>query len=140
MRRFFTGKTLTRLGPTMNFEELPEFQRDFRNLVNKYKTLPEDMEQFREIVLEFPLGGKKHSGILTGSDRFSIIKARLSCRYLKGSSLRIIYAYCKTKNRIDFIEIYFKGNKQREDKRRIGSYLGQCSRFAAAGCKSFKGK
>jgi hypothetical protein len=57
-----------------------------------------------------------------------IIKARMFCRSLRGSSLRIIYAYIFGRAEItfvgiEFIELYFKGNKQREDEERIKEYL-----------------
>ncbi|GAH23033.1 unnamed protein product, partial [marine sediment metagenome] len=44
-------------------------------------------------------------------------------RYLKGSSLRIIYAYCENKQKVEFIQLYFKGGKENEDNNRIKNYL-----------------
>ena len=117
----------------MNFEEMPEFIKDFKKLGKKYRSLPEDMKQFRKIVLKFPLGSKKHFNVLKSLDGLSIVKARLSCQYLKGSSLRIVYAYCETKGKIEFIEIYSKSDKQREDRKRLRSYISQCSRLSATG-------
>jgi len=42
---------------------------------------------------------------------------------LKGSSLRIIYAYFEEDQQIEFIELYFKGDKENEDRNRIKNYL-----------------
>jgi hypothetical protein len=35
------------------------------------------------------------------------------------SGIRIIYAYYENEDVIEFIEIYFKGDKENEDKNRI---------------------
>ena len=53
-----------------------------------------------------------------------IYKARkFACRFLKGtgsrSGIRIIYAYYPDLDKIEFIEIYYKGDKENEDRERI---------------------
>lgn len=107
----------------MNFRELPEFRKEFRRLAKKYKSLADDLEEFRKVVSVAPLGnGSKHFKILYAGD-VSIVKARLSCRYLKGSSLRIIYAYVEVDEEVEFIELYFKGDKEIEDGERVKRYL-----------------
>jgi len=40
------------------------------------------------------------------------------------SGIRIIYAYFEKEDAIEFIEIYFKGDKENEDKKRIKKYSG----------------
>ncbi len=42
---------------------------------------------------------------------------------LKRSTLRLTYAYHEDENKIYFIEIYFKGDKENEDRERIKEYL-----------------
>ena len=108
---------------TMSFDELPEFQKEFKRLVKKYKSLSQDLEEFKRVVVVAPLGNSKHFNIITKNEQCAIVKARLFCRYLKGSSLRIIYAFYGNNLKIDFIEIYFKGNKENEDRKRIKEYL-----------------
>ncbi len=59
-----------------------------------------------------------------------IYKARkFTCRSLKGtgsrSGIRIIYAYFDKEDKIEFIEIYFKGDKENEDRERIVKHYGQ---------------
>jgi hypothetical protein len=108
---------------TMNFDELSEFQRELKRLGKKYKSLPDDLKEFRSVVSVIPLGNSKHFNIISRNDTLCIVKARLFCRFLKGSSLRIIYAYFEQEQRIEFIELYFKGNKQNEDHDRIKEYL-----------------
>ncbi len=53
-----------------------------------------------------------------------LYKARkFSCRALKGrgaaSGIRVIYAYYPQEDIIEFIEIYYKGKKENEDRERI---------------------
>jgi len=88
-------------------------------------SLSDDLLEFKKVVTKFPFGNSKHFTALHIQENITIIKARLFCRYLRGSSLRIIYAYNKDKQRIDFIEIYFKGDKEKEDRARILKYYGK---------------
>lgn len=110
----------------MNFNELPEFQKEFKRLGKKYKSLSDDLREFCNIITVVPLGNSKHFNIMTKTESYCIIKARLFCRYLKGSSLRVIYSYSEQKNKIDFIELYFKGEKENENRDRIKEYLKDC--------------
>jgi len=107
----------------MNFDETDEFSKDFKRLSKKYKSLVYDLLEFKKVVSKFPLGTGKHFVILITKETVKIIKGRLFCRYLKGSSLRIIYAYCENKHRVEFIQLYFKGDKENEDHSRIKNYL-----------------
>ena len=108
----------------MNYNELPEFSREFKRFSKKYRSLPDDLEEFKRVVDVAPLGNSKHFNIITRNEQRAIVKARLFCRYLKGSSLRIIYAYFEPEDRIEFIEIYSKGDKANEDRRRISDIYG----------------
>ena len=51
---------------------------------------------------------------------------KFACRSLKGrgvkSGIRVIYSWCKSSSKVVFIEIYFKGDKENEDKERINRY------------------
>ena len=56
-----------------------------------------------------------------------IYKAKkFACRSLKGkgvqSGIRVIYTYFEKIDKIEFIEIYYKGDKENEDKERILLY------------------
>ena len=52
---------------------------------------------------------------------------KFACRSLKGrgvmSGIRVIYAYHVAASKVEFIEIYFKGEKENEDRERIKEYL-----------------
>jgi len=107
----------------MNFNELPKFKKEYKRFAKKYKSLFDDLQGFRNVISIIPLGNSKHFNIITQTESVRIVKARLFCRYLKGSSLRIIYSYIEKEERIDFIELYFKRDKNNEDKKRIKEYL-----------------
>jgi hypothetical protein len=107
----------------MNFNELPEFSKEFKRLAKKYKSLPKDLAEFKRVLTVEPLGNSKHFNVITKKDQCAVVKARLFCRYLKGSSLRIIYAFHCNSLKTDFIEIYFKGIKENENCERIKEYL-----------------
>lgn len=108
---------------TMSFDEQPEFSKEFARLAKKYRSLPDDIEEFKKVLVARPLGAGKHFNVITKTEIVSIVKARLFCKYLKGASLRIVYAYHESASRFEFIEIYFKGNKENEDRERIKEYL-----------------
>ena len=109
---------------TMNFDELPEFQKELKRLARKYKSLPDDLREFRNVVAAVPLGNSKHFNVITKTEVLHIVKARLFCRYLKGSSIRVIYSYFEQNSHIEFIELYCKDDKENEDHGRIKEYLG----------------
>ena len=109
----------------MNFEKTKEFTKEYKKLLKRYKTLPDDLDTLKKILTKFPGGKGRHFNIITERETFFVIKARLFCRALKGSSLRIIYAYLEDEEviNIEFIELYFKGDKESEDRQRIKKYL-----------------
>ena len=108
---------------TMTFDELPEFQKERKRLARKYRSLSDDLREFRNVVSVVPLGNRKHFAVIAQNENLHIVKARLFCRYLKGSSLRVLYSYFEQEQRIEFIEIYFKGDKENEDRHRVKEYL-----------------
>lgn len=107
----------------------PEFEKDMKKLLKKFKTLEDDIEIFIEKQLNlYHKLNVDNKGILqiTGLQikNPKIYKAKkFACRSLKGkgvnSGIRVIYAYFESEDRIDLIEIYYKGDKENEDKERI---------------------
>ena len=112
--------------------QLPEFTKDLKKLFKKYKTLPEDLEIFIDKQLKLLHKLKiDNGGVVRISDLgisyLEIYKARkFACRSLKGtggrSGIRVIYAYYPDQDKIEFIEIYYKGDQDNEDRRRILAY------------------
>jgi mRNA-degrading endonuclease RelE of RelBE toxin-antitoxin system len=108
---------------------LPEFGRDFKKLSKRFRTLEEDFKTFVDTQLNlFHKQGIDNKGVLPisglGIPNPKIYKAKkFACRSLKGrgvdSGIRVIYAYWEEKDKLEFIEIYFKGDKENEDRDRI---------------------
>ena len=106
-----------------------EFEREFKKLLKRFKTLDEDLDNFINVQLKLIHKLEKdNSGIVRisdlGIDSPKIYKAKkFTCKALKGkgvaSGIRIIYAYYEAEDVIEFIEIYYKGEKANEDRDRI---------------------
>jgi len=109
----------------MNFSETNKFSKDFKRLSKKYRSLPDDLLEFKRIVSEIPFGSGKHFVVLHENEEVKILKARLFCKYLRGASLRITYAYVEASTTINFIELYFKGEQANENKALINEFLRQ---------------
>ncbi len=114
----------------MNFDETPEFKREFKKLSKKYKSLLKDLKDFMSAVSTKPLGPRKSLSILakqdlrSGEGKLHIAKAHFFCGYLKSNhKLRIVYAYFEQEQKIEFIEIYFKGSQSNHNIKRINDYL-----------------
>lgn len=107
----------------MSFNELPEFSKEFKRFSKKYLSLSSDLAEFKQILRVVPLGNSKHFNVITKTEQCVIVKARFFCRYLKGASLRIIYAFHCQNCKIEFIEIYLKSEKENEDHNKINKYL-----------------
>lgn len=107
----------------MNFDATREFDRDFKRLAKRYRSLDEDLEELKRVLVLFPIGNGRHFATLIETGVIKIVKARLFCGYLKGSSLRVIYAYIEGLEQIEFIELYYKGDDKTEDKGRINQFL-----------------
>jgi mRNA-degrading endonuclease RelE of RelBE toxin-antitoxin system len=108
---------------------LSEFEKDIKNLRKRFRTLDGDIDNFvKSALVPFHKGSDDYGGIVVVSDlgieEPKIYKVRkFACRALKGkgnqTGIRIIYAYFKDEDRIEFVEIYFKGDKENEDRKRI---------------------
>ena len=105
------------------FDALAEFEKEFKRLFKKYGTLDDDLEKFKKILITTPTGIGKNFVTVYSSQTVKIVKARIACRALRDRSLRIVYSYFEQEQRVEFIELYFKGNKENEDRDRIKKYL-----------------
>lgn len=111
---------------------LPDFNKDFKRLLRRFKTLEEDLMIFIEKQLNLYHKLKKdNKGIFPltglGVEYPRIYKAKkFACRSLKTkgvqSGIRVVYAYFEDADRIELIEIYYKGDKQSEDRDRISKH------------------
>lgn len=115
--------------PFKEIVRLPEFERDIKKLIKRFRSLEDDLENFIKFELRLfhkldidNRGVVEISGLGIRGPR--IFKARkFACRALKGkgaqSGIRVIYAYFEERDRVELIEIYFKGDKENEDRERI---------------------
>lgn len=104
----------------MNFSESDKFRKEFKKLLKKYRTLEDDFEVAKKVIAAAPKGdGGKHWNILRRKENRYILKTRMMCRVLKGAELRLIYYYDGNNVEVVFIEIYYKGDKGRENQKRI---------------------
>ncbi len=106
-----------------NFNARAEFDKEFKRLFKKYKTLDDDFEKFKKVLMTTPMGVGKNFVTIHSSASIRIVKARMACRALRDRSLRIIYSYFEQDQQIEFIELYFKGEKENENRERIKEYL-----------------
>jgi len=109
----------------MTFDELTEFRKDLKTLLKKYRTLNDDLEIIRRVLEVMPDERPPFSFRIDGLGlKTCIIKVKkIACKALKGSGvnsgLRLIYAYFKEEQKITFIELYHKNDKENEDRQRI---------------------
>lgn len=105
------------------FDRTPEFEKDFKRLGKKYRSLDEDLSLLEALLSKYPKGTGSKFAVLHETQDVVIVKARLACRTLRESSLRIIYAYHAGTITFVYIELYYKGDKANEDFERIKMYL-----------------
>ncbi|MCB0486398.1 MAG: hypothetical protein KDC47_09400 [Flavobacteriaceae bacterium] len=112
----------------MQFDELPEFQKDLKQLLKKYRSLKEDLAVLRKVLAvegtshpQPPLSFRIPN---LGFEIPIVVKVKkFACKSLKGrganTGFRIIYAYNQPKQLIQFVELYFKADNKNEDRDRI---------------------
>lgn len=111
------------------FEELVPFQKDFKGLLKKYKTLKDDLEVVKKVMEILPDARPPFSFRIDnlGIESCVIKVKKIACKSLKGkgvnSGLRLVYAFFEEEQRIVFIEIYHKSDKEHEDRDRIITYF-----------------
>jgi mRNA-degrading endonuclease RelE of RelBE toxin-antitoxin system len=109
----------------MTFDELTEFKKDLKNLLKKYRTLIDDLDVVRQVLSIAPKERPPFSFRIDnlGIETCVIKVKKIACKALKGrgvnSGLRLIYAHFEKEEKIVFIELYHKNDKENEDKQRI---------------------
>ncbi len=106
-----------------HFNQLPEFEKDFKRLAKKYQSLFEDLNKLERSISLNPTGLGNNFVIIHHDLNFKIIKTRMACRTLQDRSIRVIYAYHNDIAVFVHIEIYYKGDKESEDRERIAEYI-----------------
>lgn len=109
----------------MEFETLPEYDKDFKRLQKKYRTLMSDIEDVKKVLRIRPDALPPFSFRIDGLGIEScVIKVRkIASDSFKGkgrnSGFRLVYAYFQETAKIVLVELYHKNDKANEDKERI---------------------
>jgi hypothetical protein len=106
-----------------HFSRLPEFEKELTRLSGKYPSLSEDLEKLERLISISPVGVGTNFVTIHHAPHVRIVKTRLACRSLRKRSMRVIYAYHQSAVTFVYIELYYKGDKENEDKNRIANYL-----------------
>ncbi len=113
----------------MTFEELEEYGKDLKKLLKKYRTLEDDIAIVKKVLTAEPKERPPFSFRIEGSGlQTCVIKVKkIACRSMKGrgvnTGFRLIYAHFEEEKRIVLVELYFKGDKENDDKERIVRYF-----------------
>ena len=109
----------------MEFESLPEYDKDLKKLLKKYRTLTSDIEDVKKVLGVRPDAQPPFSFRIDGLGIEScVIKIKkIASDSFKGrgsnSGFRLIYAYFKETPKIVLVELYHKNDKENEDRQRI---------------------
>ena len=117
----------------INYKTIPTFDKDFKALSKRFKTLSEDLDILKKFILEthyeqnvpttafLPIEG------YCGSNYTSNKIKKFACKSLKGrgsaSGIRIIFVWDKESRTITFVEIYFKADQENENRKRLEDFL-----------------
>lgn len=115
----------------------PEFDRDLKQLIKRYRSLEDDLTVFINTQLVLLHKQKiDNRGIVLinnlGIEEPKIFKAvKFACKSIHGrgaaSGIRLTYAYFEETDLIEFIQIYFKADDENEDRERIKTLYGKCA-------------
>ncbi|HWR72475.1 MAG TPA: hypothetical protein VN604_04860 [Nitrospirota bacterium] len=107
---------------------VPEFEKDLRKL-RRFSSLDEDLKTFIKVAMNAFHKLKIDSRVIFHISDLGIKSPKIykgkkfACKALKGkgaqSGIRVIYAYHEEDDWIEFTEIYYKGDKESEDRERI---------------------
>ena len=109
----------------MTFGELNEFKKDLKILLKRYRTLNDDLEVVKQVLIVSPDERPPFSFRIDnlGLETCVIKVRKIACKALKGrgvnSGLRLIYAWFEKEEKIILIELYHKNEKESEDRQRI---------------------
>ena len=114
----------------MKIEELPEYKKELKALLKRYRTLTDDMMVVKQVLEVFPDERPPFSFRIDnlGIETCVIKVKKIACKALKGrgvnSGLRLVYAWFREERRMVFIELYHKNDKENEDRQRILDNFG----------------
>ena len=117
----------------IDYVETSWFKKDFKKLLKRYRTLKDDFEVVkRDVIYLYHIKKVDNRSVFLipkfCSEEMLVCKiTKFACKALKGrgakSGLRVIYAFDVESLKVEFIEMYFKGDKENEDKEKIKIFL-----------------
>ena len=114
-----------------HIDQLESFKKDLKKLLKRFSSLKEDLDAFiKAQLIAYHKHNVDNQGIvliegiqIPHPQIFKVLK--FACKSLKGkgvhSGIRLTYAYFSLEDRIELIEIYYKGDQEKEDRERIKS-------------------
>lgn len=113
-------------------EQLDKFKKDLKKLLKRFPSLEEDLDSLvkAQLIAYHKLNVDNHGifpieNLAIQTPKIFKVK-KFACKSLKGkgvhSGIRITYAHFPEEDRIEFIEIYYKGDQENEDRERIKNY------------------
>jgi mRNA-degrading endonuclease RelE of RelBE toxin-antitoxin system len=115
-----------------HIEQLDKFKKDLKKLLKRFPSLQEDLDSLvRAQLTAYHKFNVDSQGVFAIENLAipypKVFKLKkFACKSLKGkgvhSGIRVIYAYFPIEDRIEFIEIYYKGDQEMEDRERIRGY------------------
>jgi hypothetical protein len=117
----------------MKYRSISEFDRDFKKLLKRFRTLVDDIEVAKQNAIElYHILEKDNLSVFQitglGNEKVKFFKLKkFACKAMKGkgiqSGIRIIYAFYPDQMLVEFLQIYYKGDEENEDRDRIIYYL-----------------
>lgn len=124
----------------MNFDQAAEFKKDLKRLQKKWRSLPGDVEAAKadlvalyvaqpginiQVLRDAFFNGKRATILYSASDGVEVVKMRLDVESIgRNDKARIVFVALKHADKVLFIELYAKNEKDREDQARIKKYTG----------------
>ncbi|WKZ30152.1 MAG: hypothetical protein QY314_00025 [Candidatus Dojkabacteria bacterium] len=115
------------------YSTVPEFDKEFKKLCKKYRTLPEDLANLKKSSInlfhmsDFDNGGMFAIPGFCNKYLQSYKVKKFASRSFKTSGaysgFRLIYIFLPKTGKVIFIEIYHKNEKENEDKVRLKTYF-----------------
>lgn len=118
----------------ITYESCPEFEKDFKRLTKRFRSLPKDLAVLKKAAIELlHVQGIDNQSCLqipgcVGETSLAFKVKKFACQSLKGkgsrSGLRLTYIFFPAQQRVLFIQMYYKEhNDSKEDRQRIENYL-----------------
>lgn len=104
---------------------MPPFEKQFKRFLKKYKSLNDDLAVLKEVIQATPAGnGTKHWQCVHVEESWGVYKMRMTCRSLaKGKDFRVVYGYFPLANKLELVDLYWKGEQDNEDFALVKEYM-----------------